>query len=90
MTFRDFSQLANRRGWTVEILGDLFKGKTGIEDRTHNFHESLKGYFERVCLAGGSIPIPVGWKTAATLLFPIAQASSFTRKSCPTKTNLSR
>jgi hypothetical protein len=32
ITFKDFSRLAKKRGWTVEMLVELFKGKTGIED----------------------------------------------------------
>ena len=48
ITYRDFSRLAKKRGWTVEMLVELFKGKTGIEDRSDGFHEPLANYFERV------------------------------------------
>ena len=48
VTYREFSRLGKRRGWTVEMLAELFKDKTGIEARTDRFHESLKSYFERV------------------------------------------
>ncbi|MGN6718234.1 MAG: hypothetical protein ACTHLX_12650, partial [Candidatus Binatia bacterium] len=48
VTYREFSRLAKKRGWTVEMLVELFKGKTGIEDRSDAFHESLANYFERV------------------------------------------
>ena len=48
VTYEDFSQLAKKRGWTVEMLVELFKGKTGIEDRSDKYHESLASYFERV------------------------------------------
>jgi hypothetical protein len=33
ITYKDFSRLAKKRGWTVEMLVELFKSKTGIEDR---------------------------------------------------------
>ena len=48
VTYGDFSRLAKKRGWTVEMLVELFKGKTGIEDRSDKYHESLPSYFERV------------------------------------------
>ena len=48
VTWGDFSRLAKKRGWTVEMLVELFKGKTGIEDRSDKYHESLSSYFERV------------------------------------------
>jgi len=48
VTCGDFSRLAKKRGWTVEMLVELFKGKTGIEDRSDKYHESLPSYFERV------------------------------------------
>ena len=48
ITFKQFSQLAKKRGWTVEMLVELFKGKIGVDDREDYFHESSKNYFERV------------------------------------------
>jgi len=48
VTYRDFSRLAKKRGWTVEMLVELFKGKTGIEDRRDEYHEPLASYYERV------------------------------------------
>ena len=48
VTSGDFSRLAKKRGWTVEMLVELFKSKTGIEDRSDKYHESLASYFERV------------------------------------------
>src|SRR5262247_1046660 len=48
VTWGDFSRLAKKRGWTVEMLVELFKGKTGIEDRSDKYHEPLASYFERV------------------------------------------
>jgi hypothetical protein len=46
VTYGDFSRLAKKRGWTVEMLVELFKSKTGIEDRSDKYHESLASYFE--------------------------------------------
>jgi len=48
VTYKDFSRLAKKRGWTVEMLVELFKGKTGIKDRSDNYHEPLTSYFARV------------------------------------------
>src|SRR5262249_18635001 len=48
VTYREFSRLGKKRGWTVEMLAELFKGKIGHDDRAGYFHESLKNYFERI------------------------------------------
>jgi hypothetical protein len=48
VTYKDFSRLAKKRSWTVYMLVELFKGKTGIEDRSDKYHEPLASYFERV------------------------------------------
>jgi hypothetical protein len=48
VTYKDFSRLAKKRSWTVDMLVELFKGKTGIEDRSDKYHEPLASYFERV------------------------------------------
>src|SRR5262245_14371324 len=48
VTYGDFSRLAKKRGWTGEMLVELFKGKTGIEDRSDRYHEPLASYFERL------------------------------------------
>jgi hypothetical protein len=48
ITYKDFSRLTKKRGWTVEMLVELFKGKTGIEDHSDKHHEPLASYFERV------------------------------------------
>ena len=48
ITYKNFSRLAKKRGWTVEMLVELFKGKTGIEDRSDKHQEPLASYFERV------------------------------------------
>jgi|SRR5215813_2276191 len=48
VTYREFSRLGKKRGWTVEMLAELFKGKIGVDDRADYFHESLKNYFERI------------------------------------------
>src|SRR5262245_49032883 len=46
--YGDFSRLAKKRGWTMEMLVELFKGKIGIEDRSDKYHEPLASYFERL------------------------------------------
>jgi hypothetical protein len=48
VTYKDFSRLAKKRGWTVGMLVELFKSKTGIEDRSDKHPEPLSSYFERV------------------------------------------
>jgi hypothetical protein len=48
ITYKDFSRLAKKRGWTAEMLVELFKGEIGIEDRSHKYHEPLASLFERV------------------------------------------
>jgi hypothetical protein len=47
ITYKDFSRLAKKRGWTAEMLVELFKGKIGTDDRS-KYHEPLRSYFERV------------------------------------------
>ncbi len=41
VTFRDFSALAKRRGWTPEFLAEMFRGK--IDGPSEFFHRCLNG-----------------------------------------------
>jgi hypothetical protein len=47
ITYRDFSRLAKKRGWSVDMLAELFRGKIGIDD-PDRFREPLKNYCERL------------------------------------------
>lgn len=48
VTYREFSRLGKKRGWTVDMLAELFKGKIGVDDPEDTFRENLKAYFTRV------------------------------------------
>lgn len=48
VTYTDFARLAKKRGWTPEMLVELFKAKIGIEDRRDEYHDPVASYFERV------------------------------------------
>ncbi len=48
VTYREFSRLGKKRGWTIDMLVELFKGRIGVDDSTDGFRENLKSYFERV------------------------------------------
>lgn len=70
VTYREFSKLANKRGWTVEMLVELFKGRTGIEDRgsaviayrsvIEFYRKELQAGSLKLCVCGCGRPAKLG------------------------------